>query len=173
MPFLPAVLPTRGRKREAAKRDEAARLLCNIWLAFLNDGYAGAQVASVCLTEPGVAQRRIQDSLLSRARVFLRDVGEFALRGEAEIRDFARLGLNDYQGKNVARPLGVRSGVPLQAGRVDAAEALRVDRPDLAVQCEDPSMLFFDPPRFEEAPNKVFKFLDKSYPAYVENAVQS
>ena len=173
VPLLPASLPRRGRRRERWRHDEAARRLCNLWLAFLNDGYSGAAVATVCKLQPGAAQRRIQLSLLGRARVFLRDVGSYSLGGEADIRDFARLAGDDYSGACVARPLGTRAGIPDKAGLVDVADALRADRPDLSVQCEDPTSLLVDPPQFAADPEKICKFLDKTYPSYIKAVVRA
>ena len=62
--------------------------LANLWIACLNELHAGRGGIRHCHFLPSAAQARIQESLLSRARVWVRSASDVGLSSSADIRVF-------------------------------------------------------------------------------------
>ena len=99
---------------------------------------------------------------------FLREAP--SLSGERDIDEFVRQSFGNYQG-SVAKPLGLRAGVPEKAADVALGPLLAATHPELARQVEDPSSLMLDEElRPVELP-RLFCMLGKDYSQLVEKAV--
>ena len=86
------------------------------------------------------------------------------------MQEFLRAGDCTY-GCNVARPLGMNTGVPPVAGDVDLEGLLRQSDPRLAEQVSDPAALLLPMNEWPDVVPKVRSMLAKDYAQFVERNV--
>ena len=139
-------------------------------VAVLNYMHGGLQF-EICRLAPAAAQKRVMRQQMALARRTAQELKDAEVSSRA-IRDFMRLDLFGYGARQVARPLGLRAGVPEVAATCDTAKVLAVHNPPLSALCEDPSLLMKAPEDFP-VPRRPFCFTDSSYPQLVARAVEA
>ena len=145
-----------------------------MWIACLNELYAGRGGIRHCHFLPSAAQARIQESLLSRARVWLRSASDVGLSSASDIRGYLRIGDSGYSGTGGVARLGTRSKFAAAPGTCDVAQVLAATRPAIADLCVRPSLLLTVPDEWPAGSRpRVFEHLDRSYDLLIDGAVAS
>ncbi len=169
VPALALRTGCKGRRREKERKSEWSIRLTNLWILVLNWMHA-ENAWDHPNKAPTVAQSRVQNSLLTRARSFLRQSDHLAPDGE-DIKTYLRAENTGYlSAARTALPLGERAGVPDSAAGVDTAAVLADFNPQLAEQCEEPEALLRGIETAVGSKVKPFSCLDRTYPALIQKA---
>ena len=170
LPSMSLVLPRRGRGRARCSAALPARRLVNLWILFLNYLHGGS-MGTRCDWSPSAAQRRVHESLMTRARDFLRRSPAAAPRGE-EVRAHVKMNDSAYLQHPAAIPLGAAAGIPGEAATCDVVESLRSTHPDLARVAEDPRACLL-PQDAWPPPRRPYINVEPGYADLIQRAVEA
>lgn len=161
--------PRRGRARLRHQRRSGRRPWLDALVSLLNSLYGGDVRMCTTRLPPSRAQSRMLNVLDQQLRSFLRD--QVLVSGEVEMKEFLQSDGAAYGGI-VARPLGLRAGVPPRAADVDLEKWLWITHPELAAQVQSPQALLL--PEADRPTNlpRPFSRLGKDYTELVMKNVQ-
>ena len=167
VPFVRrTALPRRGRGRERAARRRTQVGMVNAMLAMWNLQFLGRPALAYSTVMPTAAQSRVQQQATQFVGRFLR--GGTAVSGERAIQDFLRQPAFGYGRGHSAKPIGLRAGVPEQAGLVNLERELYAFSPTMSKQVAEPTSLLLDPARRPVDMPWPFSRLCSTYPAFVK-----
>jgi len=170
------VFPLPGPRRRVRLNTDARPSLAVVVLetvvlmvAALNVLHSGRRTALIGTWPPTAAQRRVHSRLYAFATPFL---ATGSAGSEKEIQSYL-LHHFSYGERAPVLPLGLRGGVPEQAGGCDLAEQLGVEYAELAQQVLDPTALLMPRVKWPKTLKRPFRLLDRSYPSLCVKMLRS
>ena len=116
----------------------------------------------------------MRETLLGRARVWLRSASGVGLSSAADIRAFLRIGNAGYTGAGGVLRLGTRSKFAAELGTCDVAAVLSRTHPKIAAIALRPSLLLKIPDQWDAADRpRIFAHLDRSYDQLIDDAAST
>ena len=116
----------------------------------------------------------MRETLLGRARVWLRSASGVGLSSAADIRAFLRIGNAGYTGAGGVLRLGTRSKFAAEPGTCDVAAVLSRTHPKISAIALRPSLLLKIPEEWDAADRpRIFAHLDRSYDQLIDDAAST
>ena len=170
LPLLPyKKLPSKGSSRVSAKRSANVRVWVNLIIVCLNFLWSGAE-ACPSLFLPSAPQARIHANLRREVGSFLKRSLSSDKLGVDSIRKYLKEDEGAYNNFGHVLPVSSRAGLPGHASVVNTTAVLSDDFPELAAQCEDPSLLLLPRSQWPEVLPPPSVKVDETYGAVLNQA---